>query len=197
MALHDLTKSSNYLDKVGWRESVYQKASVDQQGEAIPWITYPALAFIEPRLHTEMAIFEYGSGNSTIWWAKHVAQVVSCEHDAIWHRKMVPLLPENVQYIYAELNDGYPEVILQYQREFDIVVIDGRKRVQCVRNAMGAMKPDGVIIWDNTNRDRYQPGIEYLHANGFRQVDFWGMVAIVNELSCTSVFYRPDNRLGI
>jgi len=197
LAAHDLTKRASWLVKVGWFESVYQRAAVNGQGEAIPWITYAATAFMEPRLRTEMAVFEYGSGNSTIWWANRVARVVSCEHDAAWHQKMSPHLPDNVEYVFAELNDGYVGVIARHEGEFDIVVIDGRERVRCADKAIDALKGDGVMIWDNSDRDKYQSGYALLHDRGFRRIDFWGAGPIVAYGWCTSVFYRANNCLRI
>jgi hypothetical protein len=195
--LHDLSNESSYLGKVGWFDSFYCNMAVDRARQAIPWLTYPAIAFLETRLHQEMTLFEYGSGNSTIWWASHVARVVSCEHDMAWYEKMKPELPVNVDYVFADLTGGYADVINQHNGEFDVVVIDGRERVECARNSLGALKPDGVIVWDNTDRDRYQPGYDFLRDAAFRQIDFHGMSPIIAAPSCTSVFYRADNCFGI
>ena len=110
---------------------------------------------------------------------------------------MSPRIPSNVQYLYSKVSDGYCDVITQYNNEFDVVVIDGRERVQCARNALSALKPNGVIIWDNTDRDRYEPGIRALTDAGFRRLDFFGMVPLLAEASCTSIFYRSQNCFGI
>jgi hypothetical protein len=197
LASHYLLKEQSYLVKIGWYESVYQQASVDGQGEAIPWLTYPSIAFIGPRLRSDMEVFEYGSGNSTIWWASRVAHVHSCEHDPLWHSKMAPQLPANVVYMQASLGAGYCEVIKRHTKQFEIVVIDGRERVQCVKNSLDALNDNGVIIWDNTDRGKYCPGIDFLLEAGFRRLDFWGISPIVELESCTSVFYRSNNCLNI
>ena len=73
LALHDLTKHSSYLEQVGWFDSFFAQIAVDCNCKPIPWLTYPSIAFIDPRLSCEMSLFEYGSGNSTLWWAGHVA----------------------------------------------------------------------------------------------------------------------------
>ena len=197
LALDDLCKSNSYLTKVGWFESVFRRESVDGQHQPIPWLTYPALAFIAGRIRGDMSVFEYGSGNSTRWWGSRVARVVSCEHDESWFNKMSGQLPQNVEYVFAELDKGYDQVILKHASEFDVVVIDGRNRVECARNSVAALKSDGVIIWDNVERERYQPGVRLLHEAGFRQLDFWGMIAIEAVTSCTAVFYREKNCFGI
>ena len=79
---------------------------------------------------------------------------------------------------------------------FDIIVIDGRHRVLCARYALEALKPDGIIVWDNTDRDRYREGYAYLESQGFQRRDFDGMGPINNFAWRTSIFYRPGNFLG-
>lgn len=197
LALRDLGKSKSYLEQVGWFESVFRRAAVDRDGNPIPWITYPSIAFLEERIKWQMELFEYGSGNSTLWWARRVSRVVSCEHDQSWYEKIVSQVPDNVEYIYSRLNDGYSDVIKKYSNEFDIIVIDGRERVKCARNAVVALKPDGVIVWDNSDRERYQPGFDFLREAGFRRIDFPGMIPIDPQASCTAIFYRTLNCLAI
>lgn len=197
LAVHDLSKDQCYPAKMGWIESVYRGAAVDEAGNAIPWLTYPFIAFIEERLQPQMSLFEYGSGNSTHWWATRVARVVACEHDKDWYEKIAPGLPANVNYVFSDLDGGYTEVIAQYQSEFDIVVIDGRERVRCAHNTLPALKQDGVVIWDNTDREKYRPGCDFLKDAGFRRIDFYGMAPILPQLSCTSIFYRDGNCIGL
>jgi hypothetical protein len=57
-------------------------------------------------------VFEYGSGNSTLWW---VRRVVACEHDAGWARRLSPDLPANVELMVQELapDGAYCRSILQ------------------------------------------------------------------------------------
>lgn len=197
LGLHDLSKHDGYLEELGWFDSFQRSMAIDRQQGAIPWLTYPAIAFIEPRLHNDMRLFEFGSGNSTIWWARHVGEVVSCEHNPAWHEQMAPRLPPNVNYLYVELDNGYSEAIRRYREEFDVLVVDGRERVQCIRNSLGALKSGGVVIWDNSEREKYRPGFEFLRDAGFRRIDFWGMGPIYAVLWCTTVFYRQNNCFGI
>jgi hypothetical protein len=190
--------NTGYLRTTGWFRSLVLSSSIDARGEPLPWITYPSLRFLESRLHPEMEVFEFGSGASTQWWARRVRRVVSCEDDRDWFERTRALAPANVQLTYAS-GDGpeYAGTILAYNSTFDIVVIDGTDRVSCARNCLGALKPDGVILWDNTDREQYRPGFELLREQGFRRVDFIGMTPI-NLFECsTSIFYRDRNCLGL
>ena len=41
-----------------------------------------------PRLvRPNLRVFEYGCGNSSLWWAQRVEKVVSVEHDEAWYRR--------------------------------------------------------------------------------------------------------------
>lgn len=183
----------------GWFLSYKLKRSVDGKGGPIPWITYPALEFLAERVKPEMEVFEYGSGNSTMWWASRVKSVVSREHDRGWHDLMKDRVPANVELAHVDLEYGgaYSRQILQFRERFDIVVVDGRDRAACALNAPGALKPGGVILWDNTNRERYADGLNQLAQAGFRRIRFVGMAPIENAASETSILYRDGNCLGI
>ena len=104
-----------------------------------------------------------------------------------------------MEYLHHELVHGgeYSKTILRYNNAFDIIVIDGRDRVNCARNCLGALKDNGVVIWDNSDRDKYEEGYAYLVQNGFNRLDFDGLGPINCDGWRTSVFYRQNNCLGI
>ena len=174
-------RERGYLFDMGWFESYRQKAAVDRNGQPIPWITYPCLTFLEDRVRNEFVVFEYGSGNSTLWWAQRSNRVISCEHDPDWYAQVLPRIPENTELKHIALGYGggaYSSLIKQYSKMFDVVFIDGRDRVNCVRNSLDALKPDGVLILDNSERPEYAQALELMHAAGFKRLDFVGPVPI-------------------
>jgi hypothetical protein len=77
------------------------------------------------------------------------------------------------------------------------VVIDGRDRVNCARNCVPALKPDGVVVWDNVERDEYAEGLRFLAESGFRRLDFAGMPPGLVEKTRTAVLYRAANVFGL
>ena len=186
---------SGYLKEKGWIRSVTGSMPVDASGEPIPWYTYGAIDFLTGRVNAGMRVFEYGSGNSTLWWGRRTQQVVSCEHDRTWYDVMKGKVPPNVEYTLIELDrDGrYATAVAGQTDPFDVVVIDGRDRVNCAKASLPALKPDGVIIWDNSDRPDYDAGYRFLLENRFKRIDFWGMGPINVYGWCTSVFYRPQN----
>ena len=144
-------------------------------------------------------LFEYGSGGSTLWWASRVKEIFSVEHDKYWFQKVSADIPPNVKLIYIDLDYGgaYSKKIGEFNNKFDIIIIDGRDRINCVMNALQAIKPDGVFIWDNSDREAYREGYDYLLINGYNRIDFEGMGPINLDSWCTSVFYRKENCIGI
>ena len=197
LTLYGLTRSNNFLAKHGWINTVNTKMPVDAIGHPIPWITYPALAFLEGRINRELSIFEFGSGNSTFWWSERSKNVVSCEHDKLWYDRMRSKMPSNVRYLYRDLNEAYSTAHVEQEEHYDIVVIDGRRRVECAMNILPTLTCSGVVLWDNSERDRYQTAYTFLKDNEFRRLDFWGFGPINFDEWCTSVFYRTENCLGI
>jgi predicted O-methyltransferase YrrM len=143
-----------------------------------------------------MKVFEFGSGNSTLWWSDRVDHLVSCEHDRQWYDNLRDKLPQNTRYIHAAL-DSYADEISNYENTFDIVVIDGRRRTECAKRCVPALRDSGVIVWDNSDREKYRTGYDYLLDNGFKRLDFGGMGPINTYEWSTSVFYRDDNCLNI
>jgi precorrin-6B methylase 2 len=192
-------RNKGYLFDMGWFESRRWKAAIDREGEPIPWITYPCLNFLEERVRKEFVVFEYGSGNSTLWWAKRTNEVISCEHDPDWHARVLPRIPSNVQLNHVRLEYGgdYAKVIGKHSKRFDVIFIDGRDRVNCVLNSLEALKPDGVLILDNSDVTDYSPALEFMQEKGFKRLDFFG-AGPINVLAWrTTIFYRNANCLNI
>src|SRR6185312_5682925 len=89
-----------YAKKIGWLQTAIQKKPVDGEGKPIPWLCYWTIHLLEQRITPTMVVFEYGCGQSTLWWSERVARVISCEHDVAWYNKLRLELPENVTLIH-------------------------------------------------------------------------------------------------
>ena len=57
-----------------------------------PWITFPAIRFLERTLTKDMRVYEYGIGGSTLFFVKRVGEVISVEHDQEWGHKVTEIL---------------------------------------------------------------------------------------------------------
>lgn len=194
-----LRKVLPYLRESGWIRSSISQSSVDADGEPIPWYGYAAIDFLVERVSPEHRVFEFGSGNSTRWWAKRAKEVTAVEHDEKWAKKVAAEVPPNVKLLEVPLErDGdYCRTAQRTGESYEIVVIDGRDRVNCARQCLGPLTADGVIVWDDSHRRRYRVGIAFLQEQGFRCLRFRSLRPIGPEPGATSVFYRPSNCFGI
>lgn len=64
-----------------------------------PWINYRAIQWLDDYLQPNMKVFEWGSGGSTIFYAKRVEEVISIEHNQEWHNVV------NTQIINSHLRN--------------------------------------------------------------------------------------------
>jgi hypothetical protein len=60
----------------------------------LPWISLKAIRFLEKFLTPEMTVLEYGSGGSTIFFARRSKRVVSMEDNPAWHGAVQQRLQE-------------------------------------------------------------------------------------------------------
>jgi hypothetical protein len=188
-----------YLDEIGWFNAFDSRLPIDQDNNPIPWVTYSFIDFITTRIKKEHTIFEFGSGNSTYFYAKHAGLVVSVEHDKEWFDKIVGTKPENSEMIYCELiRDGdYCRMPIKLEEKFDIIIVDGRDRVNCCKQAIGAVSENGVIVLDDSEREFYKEGIKFLETKGYKELSFSGISPGLFYRKSTSVFYKSNNCLGI
>ena len=200
MAYHKLIRNRNsYLYLTGWMQSLRESRPTDGNANPIPWMNFSVIRLLEDRLKDDFILFEYGSGYSTFFYARKVRTVISVEYDEQWYRIVKSQMPANVELIFREKDvDGdYCRVIGATGEQFDVVVVDGRDRVNCVKQAMPALSPRGVILLDDSQRDEYREGIEFARAKGFRALDLEGLKATGNGIDRTTVLYRDGNCLGI
>jgi len=158
-----------------------------------PHLTGPAVMWLRRYLQTSMKCFEWGSGSSTLFLAKRSFLVVSVEHDMRWHEKVsgwlrsrkltnaeVFLIPSDP--ITRRTSPEYYGRILSYPDEFfDLVLVDGRMRLECARNAPAKVRPGGVVLYDDSHREVDVRSI-------FRG---WETIVFSSMISQTSIFLKP------
>lgn len=188
-----------YLCEIGWLKSFDRKSPVDSHGNPIPWVTYSFIDFIKERLNKQHTVFEFGSGSSTSFYAKQAGIVVSVEHDKDWYEKIISTKPENAELIFCELvrNGDYCRVPLKLEETFDIIIVDGRDRVNCCKQSVGALSENGVIVLDDSERESYKEGINFLIKEGFKHLSFTGISPGLFYNKATSIFYKTNNCLNL
>lgn len=193
----NLPEGINYLETSGWLNSLYLSKPVNQQAKPIPWYTYPAIEFIENKIDSSFRIFEYGSGNSSLWWSERVTDVISIENDANWFEYIKENMPSNIKLSLIEDDYEYASAIKQYEdHSFDVIIVDGINRNQCAEFATSKVKDQGFIIFDNTDDHKYAEGVAKLLEHGFTRIDFYGMIPCYLYKNCTSIFFKDIKLLS-
>ncbi len=189
----------SYLHSSGWIESLRRGYPCYPNGDPIPWMNFASISIIRQRLSKDMNVFEYGSGYSTLFYAKLAKSVFSVEHDDDWRTKIGPSLPTNATIVHVALdtNGCYCRSIEHVVNPPSVIIVDGRDRVNCLKRSVDGMAGEAVIVLDDSHRDRYGPGIAYAREHGLSVLDIEGMKPGGLEMNQTSFIYRPGNCLGI
>ncbi len=187
----------NYLESSGWIKSLSIYQPINSELKPLPWYTYPCIEFIENKLNENFRVFEFGSGNSTLWFSERVLEVVTIENSADWFSYLQEKISTNVELQLIEDENKYASKILDYPEEyFDVIVIDGINRNKCAEYSTKRLKANGLIIFDNTDNRSYDEGINLLISHGFKRIDFYGLVPSYTYKNCTSIFFKDDNFLS-
>ena len=189
----------SFLHNAGFFDSVRYRAPCKADGSPLPWMNYAMIAFLEERLNPALSLFEYGSGNSTLFFASRVSQVVSVEKDPSWYDYVSKIMPHNVKLVLCEpyTPEAYVKVIGEQGRKFDVVIVDGEERHACLEDAPNWLTPGGVVILDDATEKDFGNVMEAISARGFKRLVFEGMKPGGLNGYRTAVFYRNDNVLGL
>lgn len=201
IVFHRLVLKKSYLHSTGWIQSIKRGYPCQSDGSEVPWMNYTVTNVLKERLNDHLSLFEFGSGYSTLFYAKLVKNVISVEYDRNWFDLIGGRgkLPGNVSLIYREKDiDGmYCRSISEFDQEYDVVIVDGRDRINCVKQAIEKLSKIGVIILDDSERERYLEAIDYATQKGFRALNLEGLKPKGFGMSRTTMLYRQDNCLKI
>ena len=164
-------------------------AKVEQ--EITPLWPDPFIEWLEPRLRKDMTVFEWGSGNGTLWLARRVKSTYSVEHHVLWNRALRPILPCTSMYTYIPIDklDLYPAVI-KSQGEFDIIIVDGMCRDACIHEAVKHLAQDGLLVLDNSDSEAFEAQ-RWLETEGWKSVTLRGKYRWTDDVPHdTRVFWR-------
>jgi hypothetical protein len=187
---------------------------------SFPWLTPQAIGLLEDWLKPNDVGLEWGSGRSTIWFAKRVRSLTSIESDNEWFTKVKGLLQENgldnVTYHYAPVGNedrngaSADHLYVRLGRELpessqDFILVDGELRDFCAEVALSRLKPGGLLIVDNANW--YLPHASCSPASVGKQgsgpsalwrelatrLSSWRCIWTCNGVTDTAFFIRPSH----
>lgn len=161
---------------------------VDLAALDLPWWSYPAIRRVDAFLagRPRARVFEFGAGASTAWIARRAAEVHSVEHDESFAEHVRSVLDDPANQLdnvalrtippgtatgATAIRSGrrgyqdadftrYVSTIDRIGGEFDLIVVDGRARVDSFRRALHYLADDGLVVFDNIRRTRYRPAIQ-------------------------------------
>ena len=151
----------------------------------LPWMYIKAVHFMEYHLlkcPSRPTVYEFGSGTSTLFFQSLGAKVVSVETNEEWaHAVNSKLSDKNGSYVanvkpLAVSNPGeygsfwkefkgksfenYVHFFEKFDETADLVLVDGECRVKCLESAFKICKPNGLVVLDNSGRDRYKFAVD-------------------------------------
>jgi len=171
--------------------------------EQIPFLPFRAQEWLKHFLKSDMCVFEYGSGGSTLFIAKRVKSIVSIEHDQKWYQYISAILKKsainNCEYLLIEPENR--DLMLKYSNlisnqlifkpfkkyitqieeypdnSFDLVSVDGRARNFCIKYAIQKVRKGGILLLDDSNRRVFRPTLELL--KNYPKREFYGLCPFV------------------
>jgi len=123
-----------------------------------PWISYRAVKFLDQKITPDWRVIEFGSGMSTLWFARRCGFLHSIETDDHWYQLISRGLQgaKNVRYDLRPLDKCY-DVSDYPDASVDLAFVDGEWRSRCVENVVSKIRPGGLLYLDNTDLAQDKP----------------------------------------
>lgn len=190
---------NSFLWEQGWMKSIQEIRPVDAKGQPVPWMNYSFVEFLTKRLQPHFSIFEYGSGNSTFYFSEYVASIISVEYDQEWFNIVQSQLPSNTGLIFKEKDvDGqYCRTAIGTGQKFEMIIVDGRDRVNCLIQSIPALTLGGVLILDDSHEAKYKEAVNIMETNGFKALTISGIKPYSSKIASSTIFYRNQNCLDL
>ncbi|CAM8388951.1 hypothetical protein MCEET85_00874 [Candidatus Methylopumilus planktonicus] len=174
--------------------SMKKWSCLDKNNNPIPWYTYPTIEYLENLDFSDKNIFEYGSGNSSLWWVQRCKKIISIESDKKWFKYIQKIKNSNLDYRFSNNKKNYI-----YQSDIagsHVIIIDGLWRSECADFVITSINSNKInpnmLIFDNS--DWYPKTISKLNKRlkHYVQVDFSGFGPINGYTWTTSVFINSQ-----
>lgn len=181
-----------------------------------PWLTRQANAFLSTLLKPTDCGLEWGSGRSTIWFAKRIKYLTSVEHNEDWYKRVMEQIKSNnilnVKYFHCKIEQdmknpnesSYCQVVNNFGKaSLDFVLLDGIYRDLCANMVLEKIRPGGIIVLDNANWylpcDSISPNSrpknstpaseEWVHF--LNRVRGWRLIWTTDGVTDTAIWFKP------
>jgi hypothetical protein len=180
--LHLSFLTNKLRTEYGFLESSKKNIPVNDKNEIMPMYTYPCYEWLNSIDWNDSKVFEYGTGYSTIWWQNKNVDYHAVEDNKQWH----DMIEDKTNIEYKPGHHKYIESIYKYDFKFDVIVIDGVVRFDCIKPALEKIKDDGIIIFDNT--DWHKDSKEELDKSDLIPIHFHGFKPLHVDSETTSCY---------
>ena len=180
--LHLSFLTNKLRTEYGFLESSKKNIPVNDKNEVMPMYTYPCYEWLNSIDWNGSKVFEYGTGYSTIWWQNKNVDYHAVEDNKQWH----DIIEDKTNIEYKPGHHKYIESIYKYDFKFDVIVIDGVVRFDCIKPALEKIKDDGIIIFDNT--DWHKNSKEELDRSDLIPIHFHGFKPLHVDSETTSCY---------
>jgi len=153
-----------------------------------PMLSAPFLDWFDSYDFSDFNLVEFGSGNSTNYFAEKVEDVVSFETDINFYNNFKSGLFENVDYRFIQkydLENKVPDIEIN---DKTIVFIDSASNRFLLTKNIFKIKFPNILILDNSHD--YKNTCKFIYNQGYSEIPFWGLRFNEVEESCTSVFIK-------
>lgn len=182
----------NLDQKYGFTNSKFLRKPVDVSNNPLPWFTYPAIEYISQLDLSQKRIFEWGSGNSSRFFASRCQEILSIESDKEWYSYGKLSVLHNQKILFRE-EPSFAESIDESSDKFDVIIIDAIRRHDCALKAVKHLKHGGIIILDNS--ERHPKTSEFLRSDcNLIEIDMHGFGPINDYSWTTSIYLHRDFR---
>ncbi|MBX3330105.1 MAG: hypothetical protein KF722_06870 [Nitrospira sp.] len=181
-----------------------------------PWFSFPSIDYLSKLASSDMRVLEFGCGYSTVWWAQRTSWVTSIERSPHWiaevRRALTKHAMSNVELIpfsgfrgttEEEIKAGCDPLQLEphvhrYVRAgqaktvlYDVIVVDDVFRNEAASAAIVRLKPGGVLVLDDSERERYRPTFDLFERMGWSFASFYGATPYHFHEKQTTIWHKP------
>ena len=164
----------------------------------MPWLPYSCTFFLQQTVGTNASVLELGGGGSTLWWLSRGNKVVTLETEDEWAMELSELvkakgLQSNWELIRVGSLEAGQICSALSGRQFDVVINDGHgSRSDFIDELELCVRSNGIIVWDNSDRDTYADSISNLIKRGWKRLEFFDLSPINAYCSKTTIFLKES-----
>lgn len=199
-------KSFNYIESkfsIGQKPHPSELMGTNKE----PWLVRKSIEYIYSKRDVIKNILEFGSGASTAWFLDLFdANVVSIEDNQEWLNKIIDKIPKELKekwkchlkpaktigsirnWIGINKHDNlfyddYVNIIDELDITFDLILIDGKARNDCIKRSLKKLSKNGYFVIDNAERKQYEEAINMIPKD-------WLRLTFENKYDTTIIYQK-------